>query len=86
MNFEPGDIVRIVRHWSPAVVGQNAEVVSAHSPERCAQLHPYFPFIAPGEVWYLVAPVTGRRRACPHSWLRRADPVPLRVIEAEVCA
>lgn len=85
MNFEPSDIVQIVVHPLPYVIGLTAEVLSAHSPEQCVRTHPMLPVLAPGEIWYVVLDVTGTKRMAAHSWLRRADPVPLRSAEREAC-
>ena len=73
MNFHPGDIVVIEKHALDYVIGRSAEVKSGpHPAERCAQLHPLLPALAPGEAWYVLIDVAGQRRAAAHSWLRRA--------------
>lgn len=70
MNFEPGDIVQIVHHPITEVIGRQAEVKSVH-------LNSVLRIFAPHETWYVVTDVTGAPRAAAHSWLRRADPIPI---------
>lgn len=76
MNFEPSDIVQIVHYPLAEVIGRQAEVKSVH-PNSVLRI------IAPHETWYVVTDVTGAPRAVAHSWLRRADPVPINQRQTE---
>ncbi len=59
--FEVGEIVVIVQHFRPEVVGREAEILIVR------------PDLAPPIVMYLIIDSTGRKCAALHEWLRRRD-------------
>jgi hypothetical protein len=70
VNFSEGDIVVIVQHPIAEAVGRDAEVL---------MVVPHL-FRPGGEMWYVVAEATGKKREAAHSWLRRRGWGEVRVV------
>jgi len=85
MNFEVGDIVAIIHHVDPDVVGRWAKVRKVHP--NGGTLNPLLTALDLGFTWYTLLDDHGEFHGASHPWLRRIDPVTFEIAEEEeTCA